>query len=276
MKKIDLEHSSRPEHGKALCWAARIVSLLPGTAATAYAAYVSMRWPAAYGSEGPLFFFAILALPGLIAWRWHLTGGLLIVFSGTMFVSYCIVWLPYESVVFYYLVWPSAMVFFAGGVLHLVVAERDRQSYVSSKGSVLSWTARLVSVGAWILAGWWTLRYCHYALDWHSGMPASCVYVPAVFFGLVPMLLVAIAWRWRLAGGIAMLGYVPVLFLGATAISLASEGHRDVSHLYVATLLFLIGAVLHLTQRWCENRSQSCRKTQSSRPSSGISTPGCP
>jgi hypothetical protein len=282
MSAFAVDNVRRSGRTDALRWTARIATLTVGTLLALAALVTFLRVLLSHDDDAAirnlmtvLAWFVPLLLAA-VAWRWHLAGGLLIVFSDTVFVSYCIVWLPYESVVFYYLVWPAAMVFLAGGVLHLVVAERDRQSYVSSKGSVLSWTARLVSVGAWILAVWWTLRYCHYALDRHSGMPASEAYGAAVFFGLVPMLLAAIAWRWRLAGGIAMLGYAPVLFLGAVAISVGSEGHRDVSHLLIATLLFLVGAVLHLTQRWCENRSRSCRRPQSSRLGGGISTPGCP
>jgi hypothetical protein len=282
MSAIAVDNVRRSGRSDALRWTARIATLTIGVLLALAALVTFLRVllshyddVAARNLMTALAGFVPLLL-ATVAWRWHLAGGSLVVFPGTVFVSYCIVRLPYESVVFYYLVWPSAMVFLAGGVLHLVVAERDRQRYVSSKGSVLSWTARLLSFGAGILAVWWALQFCLYALDRHSGRSASEAYLAAVFFGLVPMLLVAVAWRWRLAGGIAMLGYAPVLFLGAAVIGLASEGHTDVSQLFFSTLLFLVGAVLHLTQRWCENRSRSCRKPQSSRPGGGISIPGCP
>ena len=89
LKKIDLEHSSRPEHGKALCWAARIVSLLPGIGATAYVSIDTASWAAKYGDVWDIFqtvgmSFFILVLPALVGWRWHLAGGLIMMLESSV------------------------------------------------------------------------------------------------------------------------------------------------------------------------------------------------
>jgi hypothetical protein len=86
--------------------------------------------------------------------------------------------------------------------------------------------------------------------------------IPPFLFGLavfhvwfIPVLLVAIAWRYHLFGGVVMLLYSPIPFLIAGFITVVSEGHQDVSHLFLAALTFPVGAALHLVVWWKERRT---------------------
>lgn len=77
--------------------------------------------------------------------------------------------------------------------------------------------------------------------------------IPPLQFGLavlhswlIPVLLIVMAWKHHLRGGALMLLYLPVPFVIAGLISVASEGHRDVSHLVLAALVFPVGGAPHL------------------------------
>jgi hypothetical protein len=56
----------------------------------------------------------------------------------------------------------------------------------------------------------------------------------ALYLGVIPILLVEIAWRWHLLGGLAILLLSPVVLYTALAMSLGGEEHRDVTHLLCA------------------------------------------
>jgi hypothetical protein len=75
-------------------------------------------------------------------------------------------------------------------------------------------------------------------------------------FWFIPVLLVAIASRYHLLGGVVMLLYSPIPFLITFLITVMSEGHQDVSHLVFAAFVLPVGAALHLVAWWRERRSQ--------------------
>jgi hypothetical protein len=75
-------------------------------------------------------------------------------------------------------------------------------------------------------------------------------------FWFVPVLLVAIAWRYPLLGGVLMTLYLPIPFITMAFITVVSEGNQDVSHLVLAASVFPIGAAMHLVAWWKERRSQ--------------------
>ena len=122
--KMGDRETGKPVHGRALCWAARIISLLPGLAA-AYASIHTVIWAAKYGNVGDIFqtasmCFAILVVPGLIAWRWHLAGSVLLAVPALM-----LVFVPFTSEIdrSYGLlcILPLGLALFAGAFINLMV-----------------------------------------------------------------------------------------------------------------------------------------------------------
>ena len=125
--KMGDRETGKPVHGRALCWAARIVSLIPGIA---YASIATAIRAAEHGSGGEIFqtaagCFAILVLPGLIAWRRHLAGSVLL--AGYALV---IVFVGFTSEVAFTseidshgLLWilPLGLALFAGAFINLMV-----------------------------------------------------------------------------------------------------------------------------------------------------------
>jgi len=140
MSKVSVQNGRGAIHGNALCWAARIISLLPGTGATAYVSVTTAIWAAQYGNVGHIFqnatmFFAILVLPGLIAWRWHLVGGIIMLLESTynilMIASSIANHDPYayfELDPSYVLraILPMWMTILVGALLHLIAWGRER------------------------------------------------------------------------------------------------------------------------------------------------------
>ena len=63
--------------------------------------------------------------------------------------------------------------------------------------------------------------------------PDYCA-LSALYLGVIPILLVEIAWRWHLLGGLAIPLLSPVVRYTALAISVGGEEHRDVTHLLCA------------------------------------------
>ena len=117
--------------------------------------------------------------------------------------------------------------------------------------------ARIISMAvsmviACILAAWGASYGVN---EGHGGISPFYFGLSAFHFWLIPVLLVAIAWRYHLFGGVAMLLYSPLPFFIKGFIALVSEGHQDVSHLVLAALVFPVGAPLHLVATWKERRS---------------------
>jgi hypothetical protein len=88
MSEIPVQNGRRAVHGSALCWAARIISLVPVIAYTAYASVDTAIWAAKYGDFWDVFqtasmLFVLLVLPGLIGWRWHVAGGLIMMLESS-------------------------------------------------------------------------------------------------------------------------------------------------------------------------------------------------
>lgn len=125
MNKVGVRNNRRSVHGKALCWAARIVSLIPGIGATAYVSIDTAIWAAKYGSGGDIFqtatlCFALLVLPGLIAWCWHLAGSVLLAVPALMLVFVAFTGEIDRSYAFCCML-PLGLAFFAGAFMHLMV-----------------------------------------------------------------------------------------------------------------------------------------------------------
>lgn len=126
------------------------------------------------------------------------------------------------------------------------------------QGGALCWAARIISIAvsifiACILAAW----VASYGLDEGMGGISPFHFGLSVFhFWFIPVLLVAIAWRHHLLGGVAMLLYSPIPFLITCFITLVSEGHQDVSHLVLAALALPVGAAPHLVAWWEERQSK--------------------
>jgi hypothetical protein len=121
--------------------------------------------------------------------------------------------------------------------------------------SALCWAARIISIAvsiatACILVAW----AVSYGVNEGMGGISPFHFGLSVFhFWFIPVLLVAIAWRYHLFGGVVMMLYSPMLFLITGFITVVSEGHQDVSHLVLAALVFPVGAALHLVA-WCKER----------------------
>jgi len=138
----------------------------------------------------------------------------------------------------------------SGGVLCSIVGPPH--------GGALCWTARLISIAvsiviACILAAW---AASYGVNEGHGGIPPLYFGLSVFHFWFIPVLLVAIAWRYHLFGGVVMLLYSPVPFLITGFITVVGEGHQDVSHLVLAALVLPIGAALHLVAWWKERRSK--------------------
>jgi len=124
-------------------------------------------------------------------------------------------------------------------------------------GNTLCWAARLISIAVsvaidCILVAW----AVSYGVNEGMGGISPFDFGLSVFhFWFIPVLLVAIAWKYHLFGGVAMLLYSPTSFLIAGFIAVVCEGHQDVSHLVLAALVFPVGAVLPLVAWWKERRS---------------------
>ena len=89
MTNFGVINTRKSAHGKPLCWAARIVSLIPGIGYTAYASVDAAIWAARYGDVWDIFqtagmLFVLLVLPALVGWRWHLAGGLIMMLESSV------------------------------------------------------------------------------------------------------------------------------------------------------------------------------------------------
>ena len=79
-----------------------------------------------------LLWFVVGLVPLLLAalaWQWHLVGGTCIILSTAALFLYVLFEKPYEQWFFVFTVSPFALVFFAGGVLHLVVWWKERRKW---------------------------------------------------------------------------------------------------------------------------------------------------
>jgi hypothetical protein len=134
----------------------------------------------------------------------------------------------------------------------------DHVNRESMHGDTLCWAARIISIAvsiviACILAAW----AASYGLNEDMGGISPFYFGLSVFhFWFIPVMLVVIAWRCHLLGGVAMLLYSPMPFLITWFITVVSEGHQDVSHLVLAAFVFPVGAALHLVAWWKERRSK--------------------
>jgi hypothetical protein len=121
-------------HGRALCWAARIIPLAIGfwIAAWVMIAYIDVLLPHDYEVEmlDPLagLIWLVPLVLAAIAWRWHLIGGISIVVATAAFFFYFVSRPPYEAYSFYIMYFPWALVFLGGGVLNLIAWARERWS----------------------------------------------------------------------------------------------------------------------------------------------------
>jgi hypothetical protein len=131
MSKVDVDSSSKPVHGQGLCWAARIISILP--------AITPLVWITAHGIDAASAFglFAFVALPAFIAWRCHIVGGLLLIIPAGLNLYLITVSLITRDPYAYFeldrsfvvrVILPIWTAAFVGGLLHIVAWCRERQS----------------------------------------------------------------------------------------------------------------------------------------------------
>ena len=116
-----------------LRWAAGIVSLAPGVFACTRVLVEEIVYDAnlEFFLQGFVLFLLFLVVPGLIAWRWHLIGGLFLVFHSGFHIL-LIVWGNYLELDRTYalrIILPFWVAFCTGGVLHLAVWWRERKEY---------------------------------------------------------------------------------------------------------------------------------------------------
>lgn len=124
------------DNRKVLWWTAGIISVLPGFIATIFVAVNTAIWAARFGSSwDPVreaaILFVILVLPGIIAWRWHLGGGLLlIVEAGLNMFMIAVSLITHDAYAYFeldqtlvaYVILPMWMAMFVGGLQHVVIS----------------------------------------------------------------------------------------------------------------------------------------------------------
>ncbi len=130
-------------HGKAWCWAARFVSLVPGVVATVYASLDVIRWWATYGFGHdllgffPFLCFAALVVPGLVAWRWHGLGGFLLVSQSALHILWIAASMADRTSYGYFELDPSYVLrsilpiwtgMFVGGCLHFIAGSSESRN----------------------------------------------------------------------------------------------------------------------------------------------------
>jgi hypothetical protein len=128
------QNRRRAIHGGVCCWVARIVSLLPGAAATLYVSIEAVRSWMAYGSSSGvlpslLICLVALLLPSLVAWRQHGPGGTMLVCESSLHImllaASIVTHHPYayfeldRSFVLHAIL-PFWTMLFVGGWLHLI------------------------------------------------------------------------------------------------------------------------------------------------------------
>jgi hypothetical protein len=250
--EISVQGSREAVHGRAGCWVARIVSLIPGIGATAYACVDTAAWAVRYGDVWDILrtagtFSLLLVLPGLIGWRWHLAGGLIIMFESSLnilMIANSIA--THDSYAYFELdpsyvlraILPVWVTMFVGGFLHVVAwgSEKGRtKSKENRHGTTLCWTARILSLIVGLSA------FC-YPLVVRSGHDAEgFTFVWPLLLFLVPGIL---AWWWHLAGSMLL------ACLACLVVTQASSSHRDIGYLLGSwlpmVLAFCTGSLLHL------------------------------
>ena len=132
MSDITAGNSGRLVHGKALCWAARVIPLAVGLAIglpwIAFWIVTSIKevtdgdglWPI-LGLLGLLCSYLIPLLAALIAWRWHLLGGMLLVLGGATLYLFFVLGGDMQWGVHLYV--PPLLL---GGILHLLVWRKEK------------------------------------------------------------------------------------------------------------------------------------------------------
>jgi hypothetical protein len=134
MRYVGVRNMRRRMHGKAWCCLARVFAMAFGLclALGVMLAYLDALLPHDYEVEmqDPLagLIWLVPLLLAAVAWSWHLVGGVSIVLAAAVFFSYFLLKPPYEAATFYFVCLPPALLFLAGGVLHLIawVTERSR------------------------------------------------------------------------------------------------------------------------------------------------------
>jgi hypothetical protein len=144
ISKVSVDSSRKPAHRKGWCWAARIISLLPAITPLVWiAAYAAAIDAVAYGIDATLGFvvFALSPLVALIAWRWHLVGGLLLTIPAGFNVCLIAVSLINGDPYGYYeldqsfvarAILPLWMAMFIGGLLHLIAWWKERVTRIGA------------------------------------------------------------------------------------------------------------------------------------------------
>jgi len=77
---VNVESSRESVHGKALCWAARIVSLVVAIPCVLWMFYLLWELTTTYVNDPTPQLLPIWLIPlvlALVAWRWHVVGGTL-------------------------------------------------------------------------------------------------------------------------------------------------------------------------------------------------------
>lgn len=144
LSKVSTEANDRPIHGSFLCWIARIIALLPGIGATTYVWIDSVKFAIKcdagwenYIAGIPLL--CLLVLPGLIAWRWHLLGGIILAFVSafniflialSIYYSNPYLYLELEQYFVLHTILPFWVMILIGASLHLFVWWKERRSSV--------------------------------------------------------------------------------------------------------------------------------------------------
>ena len=104
-------------HGNALCWAARIVSLVPSIWAIFFVV-LSAEW------GGLLVVAVFFIVPAVLAWRWHFLGGIAFLVPCGCFVYHiCSTNHPFDLQRGYFVraVAPFLAVWLVSSVLHILV-----------------------------------------------------------------------------------------------------------------------------------------------------------
>ncbi|MFC1924739.1 hypothetical protein ACFLXA_05205 [Chloroflexota bacterium] len=141
MSKIRIEDSYRRTHGSVLCWLARAIALLPVIVATTYIWIDSVWFASKYGTGWEefivgIFLLCFLVLPGLIAWRWHLLGGIILALESAFHIFLIDVSIASHDVYLYFeldryivlrIILPFWIIIFIGASLHLFVWWEERR-----------------------------------------------------------------------------------------------------------------------------------------------------
>jgi hypothetical protein len=284
-----MRHSAEGKHDSViqrlkaspLCWAARLLALGYGLFIALYVLGTGFPTVTGYASRGEmgelvssllrwLFFYFPLVPAAIIAWRWHLAGGILLIAAGA---AVC-VGLALSSG----MQWPVylfALPIFAGSLLHLLVWYRekraDRMPQLSSregtrqlvkgksdramqhhKTSPLCWAARLLSLGYGLFIALYALGagspiVIEYASRGEIEKAVSALLNWLPFF--IPLVPAVIAWRWHLVGGTLITAASVAFYL----VFMFSSGTQWGA--YVCVIPVLAGGLLHLVVWYKERRT---------------------